>query len=185
MASIEALLDSAAQSGASAYAIDSDFRIVAVNDVFWRFADQNGGAELRIELGKTSVVDAISGDLRDFYARAYRRALVENTRWEHEYECSSARLYRRFRLVAYPLHGRHLVLVHALHVELAHPLRGAPADENTYCIDGYIRMCSHCRRVRNARVRARWDWVPAYVERSPLNVSHGLCGPCATYYWPH
>ena len=40
-----------------------------------------------------------------------------------------------------------------------------------------IAMCSLCRRARR-RDRRGWDWVPAYVERSPARVAYGVCETC-------
>jgi hypothetical protein len=49
---------------------------------------------------------------------------------------------------------------------------------------GVMVQCSHCRRVRVAHDKARWEWVPSYVEQVPPGTSHGLCNLCFEYYYP-
>jgi hypothetical protein len=70
--------------------------------------------------------------------------------------------------------------------DVRYPGVGSQAIEGLYRDErGLIVTCSSCRRVRRARPGvAQWDWVPAYVERMPDGVSHGLCELCSRFYYP-
>ncbi len=175
----------------SIYALDPDGRIVFVNSGWETFARDNGGqpgiAE-RWGVG-SNYFDALAPALAAFYRKLFVRVpgfggtLIPTS---HEYECSSATLYRRFAMSIYAL-PRQLghVVVNSLLVERPHdpertphaPLDAAYVDHN-----GLIHQCAHCRRVRHLRDTGRWDWVPDWVEHPQPNVSHGLCPVCMDYY---
>ena len=114
---------------------------------------------------------------------AFERALATGKPWEHEYECSSAELYRRLHIIAYPIEGEHLLLVHARSFEAPHTREALLANNQIYEVQGFVKMCSHCRRVHNP-TGDRWDWVPNYLSGWHAKVSHGLCPPCSSFYWP-
>lgn len=183
MPRLNALLDSVAQSDDTAYVLDADRSILRTNPGWSRFALANGGvATLRPWRGVP--IDALLPEpLRAFYVGAFERVLATGERWEHDYECSSDETYRRFHMVAYPVDGEFIVVVNSLRVERPHAREAHEPDDAGYAVDGVIRMCSHCRRVRNPRGHQRWDWVPAYVRHPPHNLSHGLCEPCCEYYF--
>jgi hypothetical protein len=48
---------------------------------------------------------------------------------------------------------------------------------------GLITQCAHCRRVQYPAKPDRWDWVPAWVHRSPPETTHGLCRVCFAYHY--
>lgn len=178
-------MGSVAASAESAYAMSRDFRIIQVNAAFIRFALANGGQHISEHWYGLSAIDAISPVLRPFYVAAFENAWQTGQPWEHEYECSAPELYRRFHLVAYPVGREFLVAVHSRTVEAAHTRVVCAPDAHAYEVGGFIKMCSHCRRVRNVSEtpQERWDWVPDYLRRGAEKVSHGLCRPCAQYYW--
>jgi hypothetical protein len=180
---LDDIMRSVADSEDSAYAFSSDFRIVRVNAGFARFARENGGGTLADEWYGRSVIDAMAAVLRPFYVAAFENAWATGQPWEHEYECSGPQTYRRFRLIAYPMERALMAAIHSRTVEMAHDRPLCAPDARTYEVDGFIRMCSHCRRVHNPRAGERWDWVPDYLSPGTRNVSHGLCKPCAEFYW--
>jgi hypothetical protein len=177
--------------GAVVYAMDAQLRLSYFNPAWRRFAADNGGTRLLLRYGPgTPVLDAIAGPLRAFYARAFAGVLETGRAWHHDYECSSAEVYRVFHQTVYPLAGgRGLVVVNSLRVDSPMALEGrrsaAPEDRAYRDDDGLITQCSHCRRVQRPRSRDLWDWVPAWVADMPGDVSHGLCPFCYDFYYKY
>jgi hypothetical protein len=172
-----------AASDDSAYLLSSEYKILEVNAGFRRFARENGGTESIERWRHESVLAAVSGPLRAFFAAAFERVRRVGQPWMHAYACNSAERVRNFGMTVYPL-GDQLVVVHALRFEGPHTELACAPDVRSYVREGTIMMCSHCRRVRNVSGEKRWDWVPAYLLCAPAAVSHGLCEPCAQFYWP-
>lgn len=171
-----------ANAAQTSYILSPDRSLLRCNTAWDEFARANGGdAVLAQAVRGSSLLDAISPSLRPFYAAGFDHACRTGERWEHVYECSSAEVHRTFRMIAYPF-GDSLVVTHVLQVERPHDREASPPGE-VYLRDGVIEMCAHCRLVRHATA-TRWDWVPALVAAMPPNVSHGLCPPCAAYYYP-
>jgi hypothetical protein len=183
-------VESLDRDGASIFGLWPDFTLACFNEGWRRFAAENGGVQqiARWGLGR-SVLDAVSGSLRAFYAAAYRECLNRRSPWEHAYECSSPDRYRQFHLTAYPLGERQgLLVVNSLSIEAPHdPLERRPHQpvESMYRdARGLLHQCSHCRRVRRAVGEQAWDWVPQWVRQCPSGTSHGLCPICLSYYYP-
>ena len=170
-------------------AVDRDLRITYVNAAYFGFAAANDAPpefEARWGLG-ASLLDATEGPLVGYWTEWFRAAQDGKAPVQAEYECSSPALFRRFHLTAYPLGDKEgLLLVHSLHVVHPHdPNERSPANEALYrCDDGLVRQCSACRRVRRREPPERWDWVPEWVERQSIAVSHGLCLPCMAFHYP-
>lgn len=173
----------------TAYGLWPDWRIAYVNPAWFRFADENhGGEQFRDEwsLG-SNLMKAMSAALLDFYRNAYSACLEGGRTWTHDYECSSARDYQRFRQVVYPL-GKSdgLLIVNRLSLSRPHePLkRPCFAADCSYYQDpnGFVHQCSHCRMMKRQGPEQRWEWVPEWVTRSPDNTSHTLCASCLGYY---
>jgi hypothetical protein len=181
---VKLLLASLSTSDDVAYVLSAERRLVRTNEGWARFAQTNGGEETlrRWPLG-SYIDDAIPTCLRPFYVQAFGRCLASGERWEHEYECSSPQLFRKFRMLTYPMHGQFLVVVNSRIVETPHTRPVLDPDVSAAgspsCI---ITMCSHCRRVQSRMRPTTWNWVPVYVSAMPANVSHGLCEPCAEFY---
>lgn len=174
------VFDALRTSENSSYALSSDLQLLEVNEGWRQFALRNNGAEiLRDWVPGRLLLDAISEVLRPFFAAGYERALRTGLRWDHDYECNSAVELRKFRMIALPSRTT-LVVTHSPLVELPmdRPISEGTAD---YVSNGFIVMCSHCRRTRNV-MHQRWDWVPSFIARMPDNVSHGLCPACVRYY---
>lgn len=177
------------ESGA-VYALDQELRLCYFNPAWFEFAAQNRGEpsiSTRFGLG-AALQQAISGPLQTFYVEAYTQVLREGVAWQHDYECSSAEILRRFHQSSYPLANRTAVIViNSLTVEQPYPASDTPPeapDERRYR-DGHglIVQCSHCRRVQRAAQPGHWDWVPDWVAQMPPRTSHSLCQPCYDYYY--
>lgn len=163
-----------------------DERIALYNSAWHDFAQDNGGAVVleRWPLG-SSLLTAISGPLRDYYARAFERVRVLREPWEQNYECPSPSVSRQFRLRVLPLAQDALLLVHSLisSVPLLPNDALHPAAARYVGKDGMIHQCSNCRRTQSADTPEAWDWVPAFVTCPPRSVSHGICALCLAQFY--
>jgi hypothetical protein len=133
--------------------------------------------------------EALAPFYRDWYTACLNADRDKLFPSQHEYDCSSADLYRRFSMTLYPLGEREgLLVVNSLIAESPHGDRQGPAydaDRAVYSdADGLIHQCAHCRKVRHLRENNRWDWVPHWVRSSPLETSHGICPNCFDFYYP-
>jgi hypothetical protein len=178
------------QEQGAVFALDQELRLCYLNPAWFGFAhDNHGEPEITQQFPPgTPLSAAIQGPLRDFYLEAYRRVLSENRIWEHDYECSSATVFRRFHQKAYPLgNGKLIVVINNLVVN--HPYHqehgvAMPPDEQRYRNQyGLLVQCSHCRRVQRADEPDHWDWVPEWVKQIPPDTSHSLCYPCYEYFF--
>jgi hypothetical protein len=187
-------MEELASDPASVFGLWPDLRLAYVNPAWTTFAAANGGQpEIAHSWGLGArYLDAIAQPLRPFYRGLLARAPEpESSRHPlaHEYECSSATEFRKFSMQVYALPGRAgFIVVKSLVVEVPHdPVERPPheADPARY-VDarGVIVQCCHCRRVQRGDDPTRWDWVPAWVERSPSATSHGICATCFEYYYP-
>jgi len=165
--------------------VEPNLRIAFVNDAWFRFAAANGARWQPGEWGLgANLVDATPSDLRPFYDLLFAVALRTGEAVAHDYECSSAERYRKFRMRIHPLEGKGYLVTHTPTIERAHDLEShAPTDLEYLHASGLYLQCAHCRRTRHALVQNRWDWVPSYVSNPPSNVSHGLCPVCFAYHY--
>lgn len=141
-----------------------------------RFASANGGAPERCGVG-ASYFDAVLGTPHDPFLEMLRRCRRVRSATEVDYECSSDRTQRMFRLRVFALEERGFLLVHHLRVESDHPAVPAPPTVD-HVSRGLVVMCSGCRRTARADY-SRWDWIPSWISHPPARVSHGLCPTCA------
>lgn len=138
----------------------------------------------------TPIIDALSGDMKDFYIQNYKKVLANGEIWNHEYECSSSTEFRQFHQSVYPLKlGEGLIVIHSLKVNI--PMdqtnrKPLPSDTNKYVqSNGLITQCSNCRKCKRVAQEEVWDWIPEWVERIPKNASHSICPTCYDYYWKY
>jgi hypothetical protein len=102
-----------------------------------------------------------------------------------DYECSSAQVFRIYRMQVYPLRpGCGFVVINSLRVVHPHTRAVCEPDDAIYrCKRGLIHMCANCRRACRVGDAEIWDWVPAYVERPQRNTTHTVCPFCREYYY--
>lgn len=177
-------------SSDSIIGLSRDLSIGYLNSGWFLFAKHNGAhAEIQANwpLGRC-LLDAISGTLKEIYARNLVSALEAPQPWHHDYECSSPSEYRRFHSIAYPLQrGQGLLMVHSLAESRPFDSGGRPPEPDVAVYldeNGNLHQCGHCRRMRRIQSVEQWDWVPRWVERCPPNTSHGLCSTCLDFYYP-
>ncbi|BCR05381.1 hypothetical protein DESUT3_24500 [Desulfuromonas versatilis] len=158
------------------------------NDGWFRFAAENGGEPLisrEWPLG-SSLLTATPAILLDFFNDGFARCLDAGRPWEHKYECSSPEVYRLMHQIVYPLrNSAGFLVVNSLLIE--REMQRSPEKENPddyFDPHGFAHQCAHCRRVKNLRVKDRWDWIPALVAAPHPDVSHGLCPVCRDFYYP-
>ncbi len=162
--------------------LSDELRIMRTNPAWDEFARANGGEQLLAQnMRGVALMEVIPEPLRRFYRDGFSRTQQTGERWEHDYECSSADVFRKYRMIAYPFEGG-IAVTHALLVAEPHRRDGFVRSDR-YLAAGVITMCCHCRRVRRPDEPTRWDWVPAYVTGPPATTSHGLCPPCSDFYY--
>jgi PAS domain-containing protein len=176
-------LETLEASAAVIYATDPELRLIYANPSWDRFAKANRGSHLvRSRLTREPLLDAMRGPLREFYTERFAQALQAAKPVEHAFECSSPQLKRTFHMRILPLRNKGLLVINSLAAEEPMPSAAAPAGGEYLDHNGLITMCSHCRRTQRTDV-TRWEWVPAFVEQQPEQVSHGLCPVCLEYHY--
>ena len=176
----------------SIYGVDKDLNLIYINPAWMKFAEENGSASdvlKKYPLG-SPMINAIGGKkVKKHYLMNYFKALQTGVVWQHEYECSAEKIYRKFHQGVYPLKdGNGLVIINSLMVE--RPIKGE--KKMTYDgiqiynqPDGTITQCSNCRHCQRSDNSLEWDWVPEYVRNMPQNVSHSICPTCFDYFWKY
>lgn len=124
-------IDTLENESSTAFGVAANLRIVYVNSAWTAFAQANGAHWSAGEWGVGShVLDAVPEILRPFYRQLYGKARREHAVVEHDYECSSPDLSRRFRMRIFPTDDDGLVVVHTLLKVSAHARAGATAEES-------------------------------------------------------
>jgi hypothetical protein len=170
------------------FCLDGDLTITYCNPAWDRFALDNGGSELcRPAVVGRGFLEYISGPQREFYSRTYSRLLAKTEPWEHEFECSSKDLYRKYHMRVVPIQKQAgLFVVNSLLVERPQQRLPMPPLEDMYRnTNDLIVMCGSCRRTRRkGHGQALWDWVPDFAESFPVRSTHGICALCRELYYP-
>lgn len=168
-----------------------DLTLAYVNPAWYRFARENGG-EPEIsrawDLGR-NVMDAVTPLLQPFYREFFGRQLDPAAPCQlsqHEYECSTAEVYRRHVMTVYRLgDAAGLLVTNVPVVERLQDRPGrAPYTDDYHDSAGWVRQCAHCRCVQHRLVPDRWDWVPFWVASPPAFTTHGLCPLCLDHFYP-
>lgn len=181
-------LDSIEANPSTIFVVDSKLSFVYCNPAWDVFALKNGGHNiLRTSVIGTSILAAIPKVLGDFFEDGFDRVRKEMETWEHDYECSSPRHFRMFRMRVLPIRDRHFLVEHVLRVETPHGCRDLPTDSLSHYLGANltITMCCHCRRTLrvNPEIPNTWDFVRLFIDNPPALVSHGLCAVCRTHYY--
>jgi len=165
--------------------LDAELRITYCNPAWDRFALANsGGFALSHRVVGSMIMDFVPSELIEFYSAMFadaRDAVIA-----FDYECSSPDLYRRFQMQILPVEQpTGYMVINSLRIEeKMQGRRPALTLCPEYVSDaGIVTVCSHCRRSRRVDAPDQWDWVPANLKPSQLNVSHGLCPTCHAYFY--
>jgi hypothetical protein len=168
------------------FALTESLEICYCNSAWDRFALENSAepAALAASVLHKPFLQFVPEDLRLFYQDIFQRVRALGRMQSQDYECSSAQVFRVYRMQVYPLQaGSGFVVNNSLRVEHPHTRAVCEPDDASYRErDGLIHMCANCRRTRRVDDPAVWDWVPAYVTR-PREATHTVCPFCAEYYY--
>lgn len=185
-------LDELERHPGAVFGLWRDSRIAYLNPAWHQFASENGGARaIRESWGLGSrYLDAIPPVIRPVYEHLLAGALDAGLHaihpLTHEYECSNATTYRTFRMQLYGLRARGVLIVNTLIFEAphdhAHRIPAPPNEHHYRDRRGMIVMCSYCRRIQDPERLEQWDWVPAWVEEMPSDLSHGACPICRDFH---
>jgi hypothetical protein len=168
------------------FALTESLDICYCNPAWDRFALENSAESgaLAASVLHKPFLQFVPEDLRLFYQEIFQRVRALGRMQSQDYECSSAQVFRVYRMQVYPLQpGCGFVVINSL--VIAHPhtrVVCAPDDASYRERDGLVHMCANCRRTRRVDDPAVWDWVPAYVTR-PRDATHTVCPFCAEYYY--
>lgn len=166
------------------YVLDRDFRIRYCNAAWDRFALENRGAHLARALQSgANVMTATAPPLRPFYARLFGAVLQTGEQMHCVYECSSDISFRRFHMLVSRKRvssaDLFLVVVNSLVEETVQPDSPVRYDPDSLRdSNGFITMCSHCRRTQLPGEESRWAWLQDLVREMPDDVSHSICPVC-------
>jgi hypothetical protein len=161
------------------YAVDEKFSILRCNRAWDAFAlDNNGSLARASKVQGVCLFDVIPRDLSKFYDSGFASARQVG-RWQHVFDCSSARVLRQFRMTV-TLSGSGFLIRNVLIKDTLAP----PSEANGKFTDygTAIDMCSHCRRVENKKLKS-WQWVPEFIDRTPPEIRNTLCPACYSYHY--
>ena len=180
-------LDTLENDTSCIYGLTRELTLNYMNPAWFKFANDNDGTSVidaRFGVG-TPITAAFCEPLRSHYSAIYHGLLRTGQVWQHDFECSSERLYRMYHQTVYPLRNLSgLLVVNSLRIEQAHATRGALADAYLEP-SGLMTACVHCKRVHRKLGAQTWDSVPSWKERMPANLSHSLCPICFDYFYKH
>lgn len=174
------------------YAVWADFTLAYMNKAWFDFSGSNNARNrtfAKWTIGR-NFIDAISGNLKFYYEDQFKTCLATpEGNWRHEYECSSASVFRKFHMDVSVLGEQEgLLIVHSLVIEKPHgsedPTEIAKVQSDYLTEHGLIRQCSSCRCVERQLPTPSWEWVPQYISEMPPNTTHGLCPACIGRYFP-
>ena len=179
----EAQIGVIASSDDVIYLLDDAWTIRAYNDAYLDFGVANGCPAIARAFGiGCSLLSVLNGTVADFYVRVYRHAIDHNMRFDHDYECSSSRVFRRFHQSVYPMSGgKALVVSHHLTREYPHAWQPQQFASRHFDERGWLTQCACCRKVKDHSEADKWDWVPRLVQHPHPRATQTYCGTCLTF----
>jgi hypothetical protein len=171
------------------YCLSSDLKLVYYNPAWLNFIDkheQEPCVSKKFPIG-ISIFSDIDEPLKSFYTETYLKIFNTQKIWDHNYECTDKSMFKIFHQTLYPLLNRKGLLIINNIVKrddlTANRETLLQIEEIYTWPTGFITQCIHCKRVQRVDKPAIWDWVPEWVENTPLNNSSSLCSPCYDYYY--
>jgi hypothetical protein len=169
------------------FCLTESLDICYCNSAWDRFARENGGTPnvLAASVLHKPFLQFVPEALRANFEELFHRVRALGRLQSLDYECSSAKVFRIYRMQVYPLKpGSGFVAINSLRVVHPHTRKVCEPDDAIYkCKLGLIHMCANCRRTRRNGDPEIWDWVPAYVERPRPEMTHTICPFCREYYY--
>jgi hypothetical protein len=169
------------------FALTESLDICYCNPAWDQFARENGGTPnvLVASILHKPFLQFVPETLRENFIELFHRVRAVGRMQSQDYECSSAQVFRIYRMQVYPLRpGCGFVVINSLRVVHPHTRAACEPDDVIYrCKRGLIHMCANCRRACRVGDAEIWDWVPAYVERPQRNTTHTICPFCREYYY--
>jgi len=157
------------------------------NAAWDQFARENGGTPnvLAASVLHKPFLQYVPEALHANFEELFHRVRALGRLQSQDYECSSANIFRVYRMQVYPLKpGSGFVVINSLRVVHPHTREVCEPDDAVYrCVLGLIHMCANCRRTRRNGDPEIWDWVPAYVARPRREMTHTICPFCREYYY--
>ena len=174
-----------AASHDSIYIVDQALTIRAYNEGYARFGAANGCPQVAKDYGiGRNLISVLPPAAADIYVPAYMSALENGARCDHDYECSSSRVLRRFHQTVYPLHDGHgLIIANHLVYEMPHASRGTGTSPRHFDAEGWITQCACCRKIRDGAHPEKWDWVPGLVDAPHPRTTHSYCLNYLNFYY--
>ena len=184
----EAIPDAVMESNPHAcFALTESLDISYCNRAWDRFAIENGGRPnvLARNVMHKPFLEYVPGELIPNFQALFATVRSLGRPQAQDYECSSAEVFRLYRMQVYPLKaGCGFAVINSLRVVHPHTRAACDPDESKYVHnDGLIHMCANCRRTRHVNDPSAWDWVPDFLTHPADKVSHGICPFCAEYYY--
>lgn len=173
------------------YVVDKNYNIVDFNDGYKLFAIANEGEDIleKWPIG-SNVLSSVPEIIKDFIKNMYDEVILNNNTIEHEYDCHSPTVFRRFTMRILPLHNKFALHEHSLiessalndSCELSeHDIESKFMDSN-----GIIHQCCHCRKIQSSSDLNNWTWVVSLIKRNKRysgKVSHTICPVCMFHYF--
>ena len=178
------------------YAVDRDYRIIAVGRTRWNeFATSNGAREIAADatLGQ-DLFDIIQGDdVRQVYRRCIEKTIATLQPVALAMRCDSPGMRRELRLAITPLRTAAIVqgiLFQSLVIDeqVRPPIDLFDFKASMTFVDEQrllplVTLCSFCTRVKQAASPGESAWISAeeYYQlggTSKVRISHGLCPEC-------
>lgn len=167
------------------YALDSNLRFVSCNLSWDRLAGANGAHQLKrnCQIG-VPVMGVTPAPLREFYRLGFSNVFETGSAWSSTDECSSSEIERRFHVIVTRTPNRDgLIVVNSPVSQAPHRRPPLAASGQYRNLTGIIIMCAHYSRARTAGGEGRWNWVPAFVDHMPDEVSHSLSPICRELHY--
>jgi hypothetical protein len=174
------------------YVVDRNYHIVDYNNGYKLFAIENDGEEILEKwLIGSNVLSAIPDIIRNNIKKMYDDVLLNNKIIEHEYDCHSPTVFRRFKMRILPFMNGFALHEHcqieSSELRGAHELSDGEIESGYMDINGIIHQCCHCRRIQSCTDTNNWVWVISLISRNSTfssDISHSICPVCLFHYYP-